>query len=190
MAMGTSHAKPDPDCHAALSDAMCILVALDFDQAGAGGWPWWEEQYHQAERWPVPEGKDPGEAFELGMDVRAWVLAGLPPVFRVGEAVAGKKKVESLNGEKRETGRAETAKNEGLAPGVRELADLLRVHPVRIEATPRRIRIIEPPEWERSHDTESRRISRLVFQDPEVFSFLCAQRPGVIGGSNFPGGAA
>ena len=43
-----------------------ILVALDFgdgDLAGAKGWPWWQGQFSQARRWPVPAGKDPGEAF-------------------------------------------------------------------------------------------------------------------------------
>jgi hypothetical protein len=31
----------------------------------------------------VPDAKDPGEYFETGGDIRAWVLAGLPPVFKL-----------------------------------------------------------------------------------------------------------
>ncbi len=61
-----------------------ILVATDYgdqDGAGADGWEIWQETFPQARRWPVPRGKDPGEAFALGVDLRAWVTAGLPPLL-------------------------------------------------------------------------------------------------------------
>ena len=32
--------------------------------------------------WSVPKGKDPGEAFELGVDIKEWVRAGLPRGLR------------------------------------------------------------------------------------------------------------
>lgn len=81
----TVRVKPDQAAHAALLQAARILVALDFDQPkadgknpGADAWPWWEKTYPQARLWPVPEGKDPGEAFALGVDLREWAFMGLP----------------------------------------------------------------------------------------------------------------
>ena len=75
MAMVSSSNKPDERCHRMLSRAACILVALDFDKAGKNGFKFWKETYPEAERWPVSIGKDPGEAFARGLDIRAWILA-------------------------------------------------------------------------------------------------------------------
>ncbi len=81
----TVRVKPDTVAHAALARAARILVALDFDQdkadgsnPGADAWPWWERTYPQARLWPVPEGKDPGEAVALGVDLAEWIFAGVP----------------------------------------------------------------------------------------------------------------
>ncbi|RQW89909.1 MAG: alpha helicase [Geobacter sp.] len=77
--LGTSSAKPKEAAVRALDEAVVILVALDADEAGLKAWKWWRENYHQkAVRWPVPVGKDPGEAYQQGVDIRAWILAGLP----------------------------------------------------------------------------------------------------------------
>ena len=77
--------KPDVSAHRCLRRSVRILLALDFDQdkadggnPGASAWPWWERTYPQARLWPVPEGKDPGEAFERGVDLRDWAYAGMP----------------------------------------------------------------------------------------------------------------
>lgn len=85
LAVGTNLGKPDATAHAALESAAAILVALDFDEPdekgkrpGAQGWPWWQAQYRQAIRWPVPVGKDPGEAVGQGLDLAVWIRAGLP----------------------------------------------------------------------------------------------------------------
>lgn len=84
--------RPDTTAHATLSRAARILVALDFDSRisaegcdkkpmpAAQAWPWWASTYEQARLWPVPEGKDPGDAFALGVDLRAWIMAGAPAV--------------------------------------------------------------------------------------------------------------
>ena len=78
-----------------LSRALAILVALDHEprqnqQTGRHENPggkaarWWLEHFPRAQRWATPAGKYPGEYYQdHGGDIRAWVLAGLPPVFHV-----------------------------------------------------------------------------------------------------------
>lgn len=91
LAVLTNLGKPDAAAHAVLSRAFAVLVALDYDAAGASGWfgpepgktpadGWrgWKAVYPQARRWPTPTGKDPGDAWKEGEDLRAWALAGLP----------------------------------------------------------------------------------------------------------------
>lgn len=89
----TVRVKPDALAHAALARAARILVALDFDQdkadgsnPGADAWPWWEQTYSQARLWPVPDGKDPGEAFALGVDLAEWIFTGVP--LRASDSVS------------------------------------------------------------------------------------------------------
>ncbi len=98
----TVRVKPDQKAHAALSRAARILVALDVDEdkkdgsnPGADAWPWWKRTYPQARLWPVPEGKDPGEAFARGVDLAAWVFAGTPLCMGKAASVSGQ-----INGEK------------------------------------------------------------------------------------------
>jgi len=78
LAMRTARGKPDAAAHAMLKAAPCILVALDFDEAGAKGWPWWRKQYRRSMRWPVPAGKDVGDLPGLGVPIRDWILAASP----------------------------------------------------------------------------------------------------------------
>lgn len=85
LAVLTNRGKPDAEAHKYLSAAPTILVALDADAAdeqgnrpGFQGWKWWEKTYGQAKRWPVPLGKDPGEAVALGVDLAAWIGDALP----------------------------------------------------------------------------------------------------------------
>ncbi len=87
MALGSVAAKSDTEAFALLKDAPYILNALDFDTAGAKAWEWWEETFpYIAERWPVPEGKDPGEYVqEFDGNIREWILAGLPEGLRMEE---------------------------------------------------------------------------------------------------------
>lgn len=77
--------KPDAPAHAMLRKSARILVALDYDQdkedgsnPGADAWPWWKNTYPQARCYPVPVGKDPGEAYAQGVDLAAWVFEGAP----------------------------------------------------------------------------------------------------------------
>ena len=73
-----SAAKPDSEATAILQKSHCILNALDFDKAGTNEQDWWTRTFRRNRRWPVPVAKDPGEAFAKGVDIRTWILAGLP----------------------------------------------------------------------------------------------------------------
>lgn len=82
-AMGTGGAAKRPDGRAAaiLRRAAVVLNAMDYDQAGAAAtYKFWENEFPNAKRWPAPPslGKDVGDAFLAGLDIRQWVLDGLP----------------------------------------------------------------------------------------------------------------
>lgn len=90
IAMGNSTAKPTAAAYQLLENSLWIGNALDYDakieegkyeNAGGVGWVWWKKHFAQAVRWPVPVGKDPGDAFKQGISLRDWVTAGLPPVL-------------------------------------------------------------------------------------------------------------
>ena len=84
VALGSSSARPDKETMEILREAAHIMVALDSDGAGAKeAWTWWKGNFPDCDRWPVPKGKDPGEAYELGVDIREWIVAGLPPGLRL-----------------------------------------------------------------------------------------------------------
>ncbi|MBI4768146.1 MAG: zinc-binding protein [Deltaproteobacteria bacterium] len=79
IAMGSAQIRPDQKTDKVLRKADLILVSLDSDQAGGReAWGFWKKNYQNARRWPVPFGKDQTEAAQKGLDLRAWVMAGLP----------------------------------------------------------------------------------------------------------------
>ncbi|MHC1791818.1 CHC2 zinc finger domain-containing protein [Solidesulfovibrio sp.] len=82
--LGSASARPDKEAFPKLRDAALLINALDDDEAGGKNtWNWWVEQFpRNHERCPTPEGKDLGEYVAAGGDVRAWVLACLPPALR------------------------------------------------------------------------------------------------------------
>ncbi|MDI6688197.1 MAG: primase-helicase zinc-binding domain-containing protein, partial [Desulfobacterales bacterium] len=81
MAVGSATAKPDSEAYNILKKCLQILVSLDFDSAGAKAINWWKESFLNCIRWPVSVGKDPGEAYQLGMDFEKWLKAGMPPAM-------------------------------------------------------------------------------------------------------------
>lgn len=94
MAMGNSTARPTAGAYELLTDSLWIGNALDYDatekngsyeNAGGSAATWWKKQFPQAERWPVPVGKDPGDAFKAGVSLREWVKTGLPPILTLPE---------------------------------------------------------------------------------------------------------
>ena len=80
IALGSASIRPDQAAAPILHQAGTILLALDADEAGAkSAWGWWHEHFPKAKRWPTINGKDPSEARQNGLDLRAWVKAGLLP---------------------------------------------------------------------------------------------------------------
>jgi hypothetical protein len=64
-----------------LRRAKVILNALDYDPAGATNtYKFWEQEFPNSVRYPAPPsmGKDVGDAYRNGLDVRQWVWEGLP----------------------------------------------------------------------------------------------------------------
>lgn len=94
--LGSCSTRPKATAFQSLQNSRRILVALDFDTPqwneqqqrlvapGAEACGWWSKTFPETwKRWPVPQGKDPGEAFQAGVDIRQWVMDGLPPAMRV-----------------------------------------------------------------------------------------------------------
>lgn len=92
-------ARPDARATEILNNSQCVLNCFDFDAAGEKEQAWWAENMRRYKRWPVPVGKDPGEAFEKGVNIRQWIIGGLPVGLQAGkigiEAVATAKNDEN-----------------------------------------------------------------------------------------------
>ncbi|MGE4579372.1 MAG: hypothetical protein AB7F21_07515, partial [Desulfuromonadales bacterium] len=91
-AIGNDSAKPDARSVERLSELAVLLISTDFDspdhngsRPGTKAAAWWLNHFDQARRWPVPMGKDPGDAFQAGLDLRAWIMAGLPLSLQPGQ---------------------------------------------------------------------------------------------------------
>lgn len=67
VALGSVQSKPGTDVYSHLKNAFRVLVALEYDDAGQKAWKWWTENFSNVKLWPVPVGKDPGDAFEKGV---------------------------------------------------------------------------------------------------------------------------
>lgn len=152
VSTGSAQTMPDPGAAALLRAAKAVLLALDCDRAGAAAMRAYRERYPAAKPWPVPRGKDPGEAYALGVDLRAWVSAGLPAGLCPGPLPQKKEEAREGGG---------GAADEDL----RALAELLARHPVEIRVAPdgSRVHIRENLAWKRLNWETSRRISELVF---------------------------
>lgn len=78
VALGSASARPDGVVDAVLRNLRCLLVATDADEAGVAAFRKIRSLYPHAVRLPLPEGmgKDVGEAFQKGLDLRAWCGMG------------------------------------------------------------------------------------------------------------------
>jgi DNA primase len=78
IVLGSAQNRPDALIMKQLTNSDLVLLALDNDQAGVeSSYKWWIKTVPIAKRWPVLNGKDPGESFQNGVNIRDWVNAGL-----------------------------------------------------------------------------------------------------------------
>ncbi len=87
-----SAARPDVRAHGLLSKASLILGALDYDNGGDREQDWWTTTYRQYRRLPALPGgaKDPGDAAKDGVDIKAWLLSGMPRGLQIKLGFSGK----------------------------------------------------------------------------------------------------
>lgn len=178
VALGTLQGKPDVATYAVLKDAVQILNALDYGDTGGGkiaaerAFQWWIENFpDKCDRWPVPRGKDAGEAVQEGIDLKSWIEAGLPPVITMVKSETGKMKSETKNifsplrGE--DKGGSENMPPEDTPELLKELYKLLRDNPaVKIINTPDRFTVLKNDRY------VGGRINELVMKPGEVNDYL------------------
>jgi len=92
VALGSTSNDLNKDLFVCMKQTSVILLSLDFDKPGLKACQWWVDNFPQAVRWPVPEGGDPGEAFQSKVDIREWILSGLPPGWFIGQSLLGRYK--------------------------------------------------------------------------------------------------
>ncbi len=165
LALGSCSARPGSQVLPVLKNALRILVALDWDQAGRKAFEWWKQELPNSRFWPVPNGlgKDPGEAFENGLDIRDWVAAGLPPVLTL-DMNRGYRIPEGMS-------------------HMNELHMLLSKYPVTIEATRDQGKVHFDPGFRNRRIRQ--RIEDLFYKDIDIYWHLRMQHPDdVISGDN------
>lgn len=77
VSLGSASNRPDERVDALIRQAPSVLVALDNDDAGLKQRRWWQENYPETFHVVVPGHKSPGDYFEAGGDLRAWVRISL-----------------------------------------------------------------------------------------------------------------
>lgn len=192
IALGSSSARPDTGAFAALRSAHFILNALDYDTAGAKATEWWEKNFPDSVWWPVPVGKDPGEAYQQGVSLYDWVCAGLPAGWSVGPIPGKQVKKEKADEPTKllleKYGAADEQEKKGVPEAVSELAEILRQYPVSIVVTKERLTVRESQAWAWNNWKVAKRLSELVFMNQEVFNYLHGRGLEVIDGKNILGG--
>jgi DNA primase len=194
IGLGSSHTKPDAETDEILKKDLCILNALDFDRAGATAYNWWKERYARCERWPVASGKDPGEAYQAGVDIREWIRLGLPPVMTTKASRLTQRRQLNTEPETKASThvkkpepeiKTETRKDPDAPESVLKLYGLLSRTPVKIRNTKNRLTLVQDERWAQRNWGVSREISSLVFFDPDCMQFITTHPDPIISSANF-----
>lgn len=80
IALGSAVFRPDAATWKSLQEAEKVLISLDFDEAGnKAACQWWEKNLKPGRYrlWPVPQGKDPTDAWQAGWNLKDWTISGL-----------------------------------------------------------------------------------------------------------------
>ncbi|MCF8026136.1 MAG: toprim domain-containing protein [Desulfobacteraceae bacterium] len=202
-ALGTASAKPDPETFGRLQASLRVLVALDSDEAGAKAFEWWAKQMENARRWPVPDGKDPGEAYQAGVDILSWVMEGFPPALTIqykAPSAAGKttSPADPPREKEREKPAEPEAEPESKTPAkeaepapqpkkkrtvLDEVADILRTWPVKISTESCVPRLIYTDGF--TDETAKARLHQLVCFNNTVLDYLYKHHATMIHRGNF-----
>lgn len=185
VALGSVSAKPDAEACAVLRNAIQILNALDFGDIGGGAKAaaraiaWWTENFRHHDRWPVPKGKDPGEAVRLGIDLARWIEAGLPPVMTIDSGATRSRGSTPSPSISEAAEKRDISPPPNLPPPVLELLMLLRKNlKVKIHSTPNRYTVLRDGKY------VGGRIGELVFRDPAVRDYIAGHPAPEIDGTN------
>lgn len=76
VAVGSSLKNPDNLTDLLARQATNLFICHDNDEAGLKMLAKWQRLYIHAKPYPTPVGKDIGEAIQLSMDIRKWLLLG------------------------------------------------------------------------------------------------------------------
>jgi len=82
VAVGSNSKNPDNFTDLLARTKQFLLICHDNDEGGATMLEKWRGLYPHAKAHPTPLGKDIGEAASTGLDLRGWLLSGLPGEFR------------------------------------------------------------------------------------------------------------
>ena len=190
VALGSVAAKPDAEAFAILQGSIQILNALDYGDIGRGAkaaertFAWWTDNFPQCDRWPVPKGKDPGEAFQMGIDLKEWIKVGLPPALTINDKnIPPTRGVSPIAAAIKSINKAEFVATIDYPPPVMELLALLHNNPgVKIINTADRYTVLKNGKY------VGGRINELVFKAPEVLEYIANHPAPEIDGSNLLNG--
>lgn len=203
ISLGAALIRPDVATIKLLQKSSWILNALDNDPAGAKAKAWWSNHFSQHQRWPVPAGKDPGEAWQEGVDLKKWIISGFPLAWRDGRFSFDSKKKgqnpfekDKLAQDMVRTGEVDKVQPQSdsgsqsvkIKPTqfttLQKLEKLLKQYPVKIYNSFRQISIQEDLGWVNRNPEASKKISNLVFMTPDIFEYICKHPARIITGDN------
>ncbi|MDH5525170.1 MAG: hypothetical protein OEY01_14435, partial [Desulfobulbaceae bacterium] len=149
-----------------------------FDDAAVEAAAWWEEQFTNCRRWPAPRpAKDPGEAWQNGVDIRAWIMAGLPVSLHREQTPAQEEKQIAVR-----------AAQQAVVPTgeVAELLELLRASSGNITRSESGLNmsVNMDEDWRTANPKQAARLSELVFVAIEAGDYLSTLPDGIYSARN------
>lgn len=183
LALGSASNMPDEYCHPHINNAVVVLNALDYDQAGGKASRKWRSAYPNSKRWPAPDGKDPGDAYKSGVDIYEWILAGLPPAWHVGLSPYIRKGMQVVPADQQQVEKTPEPLGSDLPENVRELGELLRRYPITIINTIERTGVQAPGDI--NNQDAVNLASDLVYGDTDCIEYLNQHPDDRIDGRNF-----
>jgi hypothetical protein len=182
VALGSISTRPDVVTAEVLRSCARIVNALDYEigtkaeETSLKTLAWWDENFRNHFRWPVPDSKDPGELVQRGGNIRKWIEAGMPPAYKYRKACREELKKKS------------EPEKEEIPAEILELKKILEDTGISILNTSEVFGIGEEDyEVISANWTLFSRASHLIHEDKTVRSFLLDREPGIIRAENILG---